>query len=62
MNEKEKITAGLLYNANDVELIRERHRAKTLCAEFNRIAYEDQEKRSAILKELFGFLQRKHSN
>ncbi len=54
MNEKEKMLAGLLYDANDATLVAERHRAKALCAEFNRIAYENQEKRTAILKELLG--------
>ena len=54
MSEKEKMLAGLLYDANDGQLIMERHRAKTLCAELNRIAYENQERRNAILKELLG--------
>lgn len=54
MSEKEKMLSGFLYNANDAELIRERHRAKKLCSEFNRIAYESEEKRAAILKELLG--------
>ncbi len=55
MTEKEKSKEGLLYNPNfDEELINERNACKTLCQTYNRTEYSDSEKRSKIIRKLFG--------
>jgi maltose O-acetyltransferase len=52
--EREKMIAGELYNALDPELVALRGRARDLCRELNATAESDQERRKAILVELFG--------
>ena len=55
MTEKEKMLAGMMYNANyDSELIRERERCKDLCHEYNGLLPSDAEKQKEIIRRLFG--------
>ena len=55
MKEKEKMLAGELYDANyNIELEKEREKAKDLCFEFNNLKPSDREKQAIILKELLG--------
>lgn len=52
MTEKEKMLAGVLYDANDSELYAERKRAKKLCAEFNKLNGEDDEVQREAAKKI----------
>ena len=56
MIEKEKMLAGLIYDANyDEDLLKERVKAKALCFEYNHsIKPSEIEKQNEILKKLFG--------
>lgn len=54
MTEKEKMLSGELYSALDPLLTHERRRARDSLKEFNDSRDEEQEKRTRILKELFG--------
>lgn len=54
MTEKEKMQKGLLYNAADPELVRERQECKRLCREYNSLACLDDEAADEILKKMFG--------
>ena len=56
MTEKEKMLAGLIYDANyDEELLKERMKAKDLCFEYNySVKPSEIEKQNEILKKLFG--------
>ena len=55
MTEKEKMLAGMLYNANyDKNLLEERKRAKDLCYEFNQLRPSDEEGQHKILRQLLG--------
>ena len=54
MSEKEKMLQGKIYNPLDNELINERVRCKLLCQEYNKIKYDDVEKRADILKQILG--------
>jgi maltose O-acetyltransferase len=54
MTEKEKMLAGLGYNAMDPELAAERGRAQRLVARFNRIADEQPDEAALVLRELLG--------
>ena len=55
MTEKEKMLAGMLYNANgDVELIRERAACKDLCQELNQIQPSQGEEQRMLLRKLLG--------
>ncbi|MCI9272629.1 MAG: sugar O-acetyltransferase [Clostridiales bacterium] len=54
MTEREKMVAGLLYDANDTQLIKERLRARRLVRLFNQTTEEETQERSRLLKELFG--------
>lgn len=54
MTEREKMVAGLLYDANDAQLIKERLRARKLVRLFNQTTEEETQERSRLLKELFG--------
>ena len=57
MTEKEKMLNNLMYDANyDIELLKERNRAKDLCFEFNNTKPSD-EKQTSILKKLLGKTQ-----
>lgn len=58
MDEKEKMLAGDLYNANyDKTLINERLIAKDLCYEYNSLKPSNMEERKNILKKLLGVTQ-----
>lgn len=52
--EKQKMLAGELYSALDPELSAGRRRARNLIKEINESHDEDQERRAAIINELFG--------
>ena len=52
MTEREKMTAGELYNPGDDELVALRHKAHRLCTQFNQLCETDEEARCAILREL----------
>ena len=55
MNEKEKMLAGELYDANyNEELQKEREKAKDLCYEYNQIKPSNQEEKRKIMKQLLG--------
>lgn len=55
MNEKEKMLAGELYDANyNEELIKERYIAKDKCFEYNNIKPSDLEKRKSLMKQILG--------
>ena len=55
MNEKEKMLAGELYDANyNEELIKERIKAKECCYEYNQLRPSEYEERNKIIKKLFG--------
>ena len=55
MTEKEKMLAGLIYDANyDEELLKERVKAKDLCFEYNySVKPSEIEKQNEILKKIF---------
>ena len=49
MTEKEKMLAGELYDANyNIELEKEREKAKDLCFEFNNLKPSNREKQAVI--------------
>ncbi len=52
--EKEKMLAGELYAPSDPELVEIRRGARLLYEELNRTSKEDREKRSSIVRKLFG--------
>ena len=55
MTEKEKMLAGIIYDANyDKDLIAERAKCKDLCHEFNNLLPSNSEKQTQIMKELLG--------
>lgn len=55
MTEKEKMIAGMLYDANyDKELIAERIKAKDLCYEYNRLRPSDESGQQKIMQQLLG--------
>ena len=54
MTQRERMLAGLLYNAADQELCEARIRAKHLTYLYNTCDPADMEKRAAIMKELIG--------
>lgn len=55
MTEKEKMLAGLLYDANyDTHLINERNEAKELCFTYNQLPPSKAEERKHIIKKLLG--------
>lgn len=55
MTEKEKMKAGLLYDANyDKELADERIYCKDICAIYNRLLPSEGEKRTEVLKKILG--------
>ena len=51
--EKEKMLSGDLYNPDDGELVEERRNARRLTRIFNQTIETEEEKRTALLKELF---------
>ena len=54
MTEKEKKQAGLLYFADDPELLKERLWAKELCFQFNNLPPSQVSKKEAVLRKLLG--------
>jgi maltose O-acetyltransferase len=52
--EKQKMLAGEMYNALDPDLSSERRRARNLLKELNDSWDEEQERRAAIISQLFG--------
>ena len=52
--EKEKMLAGELYLASDVELTKERENARRLTRLFNETLETEHSERTRLLKELFG--------
>lgn len=55
MTEKEKMLAGLLYDANtDNSLLKERFDCKKACSEYNLLPYDCLEKREKLLKKIIG--------
>lgn len=54
MTEKQKMVAGMLYDAYDEELIRERKEARRLTRLFNETPEDESEQREQLLKQLFG--------
>lgn len=55
MNEKEKMNAGLLYDAcKDENLFLERQKCKELCQKYNRTSPELLDERKAIMKQILG--------
>lgn len=52
--EKQKMLAGELYRASDTELVVERQTARRLTRLYNSTTEEEMERRSQILRELFG--------
>lgn len=58
MTEKEKMLAGMIYDANnDIDLINERVKCKDLCHEYNRLLTSNLEKQQTIIKMLFGSIK-----
>jgi len=58
VTEKEKMLAGLLYDADhDPQIIAERNRAKDLCFEYNRIRPSDTESQRALMEGLLGSIK-----
>lgn len=54
LTEKEKMLAGELYMADDVQLIQERLTARLLTREFNLLAANEEPARLRVLRKLFG--------
>ena len=52
--EKEKMLNGDLYNPDDIKLVNERRNARRLTRIFNQTTETEEEKRTDLLKELFG--------
>ena len=52
MTEREKMTAGELYNPADPELVKLRQRAHKLCAQYNNIIDDEDELKYLIMREL----------
>ena len=55
MNEREKMLAGFLYDANyDKSLIDERIKCKSLCSQYNHLSPEKTEERGALIRKILG--------
>ena len=55
MNEKEKMLAGKLYTAsNSKELFKDYKKCKRILREYNATSEDEEDKRRALLKDLFG--------
>ena len=52
--ELQKMLAGELYDASDVELVAGRSRARKLFMQYNALSYDDKPGKTAVLKELLG--------
>lgn len=55
MTEKQKMLMGILYNAEDQALIKERNHAKSLTRQFNE-HWEDKGRRNYLIGQIFGSL------
>jgi maltose O-acetyltransferase len=53
-SEKERMLSGELYFASDPQLVKERENARRLTKLFNQTSETDYERRTELLKELFG--------
>lgn len=54
MSDKEKMLAEELYDANNIELFKERQKAKELCYEYNMLKPTNIEERKIIMKKILG--------
>ena len=55
MTEKEKMMAGMIYDANyDKELIEDRIKAKDMCHKYNQILPSDEDKKREVMKDILG--------
>ena len=54
MTEKEKMIAGLLYCADDAELVEARKTARLVFEEYNKTSITNIERRTKLIKQLFG--------
>ncbi len=55
ITEKQKMLAGLIYDANnDSDLIKERRECKERCYDYNQLRPSDREQQKMIIRELFG--------
>ncbi|MFV0393808.1 MAG: sugar O-acetyltransferase [Coprobacillaceae bacterium] len=54
MNNKEKMLAGQLYMSEGQEIMKMKKKGKQLVYDFNHTAFDEGEKREAIIQELFG--------
>lgn len=54
MTEREKMLAGELYNSMDEELCDLRRKARILTEEYNRTSIDELDKRTYLIKKLFG--------
>lgn len=58
MNEKEKMIAGMLYDANyDKELLEERKKAKKLCHKYNQLCPSDESGQKQLVKQILGSIK-----
>lgn len=61
MNEKEKMLAGELYDANyNEDLLKERMQAKEICYEYNTLKPSKIKEKAALLKKLLGQVQERY--
>ena len=54
MTEKEKMLQGILYDANELQLVQDRNTAKDLCYEFNHLRPSAVKEQEEIFKKLIG--------
>lgn len=55
MTEKEKMLAGEYYKSmEDTVLVEERRRVKDLCYQYNTLSPNEEEKKTALIKQIFG--------
>ena len=55
MTEKEKMMAGMIYDANyDKELIEDRIKAKDMCHKYNQLLPSDEDKKREVMKDILG--------
>ena len=54
MTERQKMQTGLLYDANDAELVKARAACKELCYDFNQLRPSQEIEQDALLRRLLG--------
>ena len=54
MTEKEKMLSGQIYNACDLDLVKELNEVKVLCQRYNNLLPTDFESRKQLIRELLG--------